>query len=387
MRSESHTLYGTIRHFTPTGKLAQTTVNWKRRYTLDRADIVKGRVVSGWRAPKPYEASYFGVYVEGAHRSSDGYRIEGSIGSQLATVPSLPGLNAGLRSRAEVQALNNLKDQKVNLAQFFAERKMTERLFVDTASSIANGIKGVMRKDPRAVERALGLSRRGGRKLDRAWKRLDPTRRWLEYQYGWLPLLNDVHGAAEELRRKDRNALRITTKGKAFEDQPFSQVYREKARLEAPHMWSGQTRVEYRVSLTYVPSPSWWTALTRTGFTNPLQLQWELVPFSFVVDWFLPIGNFLSSLDATAGYEFLGGSLTIYRQITVAPGDMVSRSYKGNYTSGLRGNARRMSMVRTTYGSSPIPTLPRMRAPWAVNGANRIANAMSLLAQAFGRGK
>lgn len=33
------------------------------------------------------------------------------------------------------------------------------------------------------------------------------------------------------------------------------------------------------------------------GLNAPLQLAWELVPFSFVVDWFYPIGDLLSRID------------------------------------------------------------------------------------------
>lgn len=33
------------------------------------------------------------------------------------------------------------------------------------------------------------------------------------------------------------------------------------------------------------------------GFNVPLQIAWELVPFSFVVDWFLPVGEVLSRFE------------------------------------------------------------------------------------------
>lgn len=34
--------------------------------------------------------------------------------------------------------------------------------------------------------------------------------------------------------------------------------------------------------------------LSSVGLTNPLAVVWELIPFSFVIDWFLPIGESLS---------------------------------------------------------------------------------------------
>jgi hypothetical protein len=46
------------------------------------------------------------------------------------------------------------------------------------------------------------------------------------------------------------------------------------------------------------------------GLTNPLAIAWELVPFSFVLDWLVPVGTWLQSLDATLGVKFVGGCRT-----------------------------------------------------------------------------
>lgn len=44
------------------------------------------------------------------------------------------------------------------------------------------------------------------------------------------------------------------------------------------------------------------------GFNNPLRTIWELTPFSFVIDWFIPIGDFLEQFsfdyfDSTVSVE------------------------------------------------------------------------------------
>jgi hypothetical protein len=45
--------------------------------------------------------------------------------------------------------------------------------------------------------------------------------------------------------------------------------------------------------------------LSQLGITNPALLVWELIPYSFVIDWLIPVGDFLSSLDALVGVENL----------------------------------------------------------------------------------
>ena len=52
-------------------------------------------------------------------------------------------------------------------------------------------------------------------------------------------------------------------------------------------------------------------SLTQIGLTDPLQVAWALVPFSFVIDWFLPIGSMLEGLGATKGLDFVSGTSTL----------------------------------------------------------------------------
>lgn len=48
--------------------------------------------------------------------------------------------------------------------------------------------------------------------------------------------------------------------------------------------------------------------LNQLGLANPLATAWELVSYSFVVDWFVPIGPVLNALSARAGLIFVDGS-------------------------------------------------------------------------------
>jgi hypothetical protein len=59
--------------------------------------------------------------------------------------------------------------------------------------------------------------------------------------------------------------------------------------------------------------------INSLGLTNPIAVAWELVPFSFAVDWFLPVGNTLSALTAGQGLTWLGGYITkrVYRAVSI----------------------------------------------------------------------
>lgn len=134
---------------------------------------------------------------------------------------------------------------------------------------------------------------------------------WLEYYFGWLPLIGDIGSAVDVLQSPLKNQF---VKGGAKSSIPtvFLQPY---TVYENP---SAVNNVCYRLSYekvtvdimgasqgcsVAVSNPNLWLA-NQLGFVNPATVAWELIPFSFVVDWFVNVEQFLSS-----GTDFLGLTL------------------------------------------------------------------------------
>jgi hypothetical protein len=59
----------------------------------------------------------------------------------------------------------------------------------------------------------------------------------------------------------------------------------------------------------HISNPNLYLA-NKLGFVNPAVIAWELVPFSFVVDWFVPVGNFLSQWTDFVGLSLQNGYTT-----------------------------------------------------------------------------
>jgi hypothetical protein len=275
---------------------------------------------------------------------------------------SVPGIDTRLGSAAEVQALLALKDQKINLAQAFAERAQTANLVASNAKAIAKMMMNL---------------RRG--KFGKVRPK-DIPQRWMEMQYGWKPLLSDVYGSCAALadRYSDIKHYRMTVRGKKQKDITDHYELVE----------NGGTDVVVRgkekclVSLSYVPSNVLLRSLNEAGITNPLQLAWELMPYSFVVDWFYPIGDWLSAMDAATGWTFIGGSKTHARRVTAVGVGPLKKNAPA-WSGLLTHREYRSKMDRTTYISSPIPLSPgKLKNPWSYD---HVANALSLLALAFER--
>lgn len=47
---------------------------------------------------------------------------------------------------------------------------------------------------------------------------------------------------------------------------------------------------------------------------NPLLTAWELVPYSFVVDWFIPIGDFIGQFGSSVGLKFISGTTAYFEK-------------------------------------------------------------------------
>jgi hypothetical protein len=202
----------------------------------------------------------------------------------------------------------------------------------------------------------------------------------LELQYGWKPLLQDIHGACTELDRTEQDlkdsAYRVTVAKKVREDSK---------QIVTSSSWTGYKDFRRhmqmcKVRLDYVPDNIELIRLSSLGLTNPAMIAWELMPFSFIVDWALPIGNWINALDAALGYRFLGGSRTEVRRLRssrTCSGPSVDIGVK---TSSFRGSSNVFDMVRVVYSSSPVPVRPGFKNP--VSDAH-VKNGLALLIAAF----
>lgn len=151
--------------------------------------------------------------------------------------------------------------------------------------------------------------------LDGVPKRVSPSKyvadNYLEYHFGWSPLIGDIYSAVKVLQSPINN---IVVSGKAHGDmlKEFSQPYRKVENPtaiypsltydEVNHYRTGTPRVRMGCSVA-VTNPNLWLA-NQIGLVNPLAVAWDRIPFSFVADWFVNVSQFLQ-----LGTDFLGLTL------------------------------------------------------------------------------
>lgn len=349
---------------------------------------------SVWREPKPYSAALKEGNVNYFH-GSHGYKTGAGGPLEISRVrygqlissdfgialPAFPGYTPGLEDKAVTKALLKLKDSDINLGVAFGERKETTRMLLGTLKGLTKAARSLRKGNLKGVAEGLGL-----KGLKNAPRGQNFSNRWLELQYGWQPLYNDVFGAIQALHKSDLDDPRrymVTVKGSSMEKKSVSRSdnlnYAVRAILQTD-TWEGAfVRLDY-----YLENPLT-RALSSLGITNPLEVAWELVPFSFVVDWFIPVGNYLSVLDADVGYKFRAGSLSrLYKQSI--RGGIIASGHNPGYTPwNTYGSvvARSMNLDRIVYSRSPLPRAPSFKSPFSRNGRH-IANAIALFASSLG---
>lgn len=295
-------------------------------------------------------------------------------------------------SHMKQKLISRIKDQKVNVAQAAAEFRQTASTVTNVARRLASAILSVKRGNMRQAAR--DLTGEGARRTGRASNRLvssgSVANDWLQLQYGWKPLLSDVYGACEELARLTTYNPKVYSVSASAKEESHAVL---PPINTPPSSWGPSihgkksVKASCRGTVELEMAAEWLATLARTGITNPAALAWELVPYSFVVDWFLPVGNYLSSWDYDAGLRFRRGWYTVKVEVDAqwkaestvvgTPGVEVS-TFHGD--GELTGHAR--SFQREIMGNFPQMGYPSFKDPRSLLHA---ANAIALLRQAFSK--
>lgn len=288
---------------------------------------------------------------------------------ESATDPSID--NAAL-----IEARTKLKGEGVNLGIAFAERKRTARLVGDTATNIGMAFRFLRNGQTRKAMDRLGIT--SARREPRGG---NVPQKWLELQYGWKPLLSDVYGSVKRLNRLDQRDWLVTSKAKRRSETLRTVTF---SGLESGVMVVRRTDSVF-VRIDGGPNNDLTMSLESLGILNPLLVGWELVPYSFVVDWFLPVGGYLESITALLGFKVLGYSSSHLTRISW-DGSGTSHNPPGPYRveNSYLENKRTVNLVRTVGTTVPQARFPDFKDPRSLG---HMANGLALLATAFGRGR
>lgn len=240
----------------------------------------------------------------------------------LWSPPAEPSHESELVNMAIKRLANNAKAGiSGNVALTLAQMGQFNRMVATTARRLVLSVRSLKRLNFSAAADALWAGRQPVYRPGGGPKRTNSlAQNWLELQYGWKPLLSDVREASEALARfnlanSSWQQVRSSATRRTKTYVPIVYVINSQAFVWGGFSVSYESSVKY--GLRYRLSSAKRALMAQTGFTNPINLGWELIPFSFVVDWFLPIGSYLESLSDFDGFEFVDGFQTRFTKQNV----------------------------------------------------------------------
>lgn len=304
------------------------------------------------------------------------------------------------------QILAAINQSKTNAMVGAAEFNKTADMVAHTATRIYRSIKALRRGDFKTFVGEIGVRwlPRDQRRFSRGWARANhpnntPERRranvkqftaqtWLEYQYGWKPLLADVYSHMEALAQQHTKrsdiVRRCCRKGGNERVTQHRQVVSNMLICDKTTV----SKVEVAMGVWYSIPNGGVPTFHAFGISNPMEVAWELVPFSFVADWFLPVGDYLRSLTATIGLEYKWGYKTVKTTTTVklelsATGAVIGAGTPNTMQFFLDAgmySKKDFSITRTQLTSFPTPQLPQFKDPRSLT---HCASAIALLTSLF----
>lgn len=362
---------------------------------LIRSDVVKNKFdATGWRDPSPYEMDSVQIkphrgeltYYENRGTSSEVKRyLVGDIGLVSSFRPPpipdfCPAFPGHLDDLVINKALGRLKDQQIQYAVALAEMAKARDLLASTGLTIFRAIKALKKGDVRDFERALKIKlspnkRRKFRRTKTNSKAV--SSRWLEYSYGWTPLLLDLYGVCEDLERGFLREPRFSvTASVTSEDEDFRT---QNSRTRVTCDLSVKSKFEAKIRLDYKINSDFLQTLSQKGITNPLEVAWELTPYSFLVDYLFSIGDWIATFDSTLGLTFRGGTMTHWTETKYVAKCVKSRDGLDLTTTAV-GQSSVKRMRRSVYTSTPSGGIVFNRNPFSVK---RALNVLALLRQQF----
>jgi len=212
------------------------------------------------------------------------------------------GVNSSeVENQAIAKALERIKDQKMGMGENIAQARQTYSMLEESAVTLLKAALAVKRGNASEAWRLL----KDGRSVIRRGSDL-----WLQYQYGWKPLMSDIYGLHDLLKQRLKPPLIISGSGKSSRESI-------NIRPQGLEIGSGFGMQQAQCKLYATVKSDAFHLADQVGLSNPLRLTWDLIPFSFVVDWVAPVGPVLDSLLPPAGLEFLGGFVGLKTEISV----------------------------------------------------------------------
>lgn len=218
----------------------------------------------------------------------------------------------------------------------------------------------------KTVERFSDIKNRKFKKL----KNFDPHSFLLEARYGWSPMYRDLKNLHRQFLRQKRSITRVVGRSQASASTSDSgSTTAGDAIRSITYSWSDTITITSMASVAADYAHSAWKL-------NPIATGYELLPYSFVVDWLWNLSQAIRASSLLLGASQLtacaGLKIQTERTFTLTASALTGYTY----TINPSGSCTSIATMTERYPAS-VPYLP----PIKVNlDGNKIADLVAMIA-------
>lgn len=254
---------------------------------MSRRQSVSGQNNKTLRPCSGYRASY--LLNEWVNTLTRYERVDGKV---IATVirdgpssysPFSPGLKT-IKYGSMNEARSKIFGQSLNLA-------MSAKDIVDANKLASEYFGKVAKAAPYLRKKQFGKALRAffGKKP----KSLIAANNWLEFQFGVLPTINAVQDAYNHA------SMRIkANRGRLLRLRSASQTVKVQQEAPPTSYWKQLpdcSEITTYVCYRYLSKQDFLQNMARF---NVVEVGWDATPWSFLIDWFVPVGDYLSQFGS-----------------------------------------------------------------------------------------
>lgn len=243
------------------------------------------------------------------------YALGGWAGSLSFTEPTPLIPTDGLMTEAVTKAMANVNKPVVQGLAFLGEIQETIDLLRHPFAALTKLFRKPIRKY------GSKKSRRGrptSWQIDRNEAIGAIASQYLAFQFGVLPTMHDIEGIVEALVHRHPEALRQTARGKVTDSRSsYSWGYATTGFVEAGMRTTIDEEVTVRAGVLYAFKGESAVSALGVRLADIPSAAWELLPWSFVIDWFSNVGDVVAGLTAMCTNDLLTQWVTISRKQTV----------------------------------------------------------------------
>jgi len=372
-----------------------SVIGWRSRI---KHKVDATSVFNGTRLSIVSDGSSGGIYYK---NSKGQICIDTFTGNAYQDLIGFASDNPALLTAAQAVATSKLykrikqAQQDLSGGTFLGELGEAVHMIRNPAKSLRAGLSQYLNSLSKSVKPTMKKST----------KRSIAANTWLEYSFGWAPFINDIQDGYKAYLNlvNDLNRFEsIKVSGSAESSVPTSVGVRQ-VQTGWRHFYS--TTIYRKATYRYIcmvdlnvngPSGSLQYGLSRFGlsdFTDFVPTIWELLPWSFLIDYFSNIGDVLSAVTVnTAGVRFVCGTArnSSYQILDdMGPDNSVKSTFGGgssNWISqyGTLGSvlSRRTVVNRAPVSLPPVPSLafelPKLSTQWINMAALKLSHNKTL---------